>query len=65
MLEYVKLILDKVSFDSSLFEKELRKSMRMLIHNEVETLREWCYTHFSGSYNSILDKVFGDVLVAS
>ncbi|KAA3436486.1 hypothetical protein FOA19_19030 [Rufibacter hautae] len=64
MLEYVKLILDKVSFDSSLFEKELRKSMRMLMHKELETLREWCYNHFSGAYNTILDKVFGNVLTA-
>nr|WP_246850362.1 hypothetical protein [Rufibacter roseolus] len=64
MLEYVKLILDKVSFDSSLFEKELRKSMRMLMHKELETLRDWCYNHFSGTYNTILDKVFGNVLTA-
>ncbi|MBC3538405.1 hypothetical protein ACFSC6_16535 [Rufibacter sediminis] len=65
MLEYVKLILDKVSFDSSLFEKELKKNMRLLIHDELETLRDWCYTRFSGSYDSILDKVFGNILVAS
>ncbi|WP_205504015.1 hypothetical protein [Rufibacter psychrotolerans] len=64
MLEYVKLILDKVSFDSNLFEKELRKSMRMLVRNELETLREWCYKRFSGSYANILDKVFGNVMVA-
>ncbi|GGK58596.1 hypothetical protein ACD591_16145 [Rufibacter glacialis] len=64
MLEYVKLILSKVSFDSSLFEKELRKSMRMLVQQELEILREWCYTHFSGTYSTILDKVFRNVMVA-
>ena len=64
MLEYVKLILDKVSFDSKLFEKELRKSMRMLVRTELETLRTWCYNRFSGSYSTILDKVFGNVMAA-
>lgn len=64
MLEYVKLILDKVSFDSKLFEKELRKSMRMLVRSELETLRDWCYKRFSTSYCNILDKVFGNVLAA-
>ncbi|ALI99676.1 hypothetical protein [Rufibacter tibetensis] len=64
MLEYVKLILSKVSFDSGLFEKELRKSMRMLVQKELETLREWCYAHFAGSYGSILDKVFGNAVAA-
>ncbi|MFB9865013.1 hypothetical protein EFA69_00120 [Rufibacter immobilis] len=64
MLEYVKLILDKVSFDSNLFEKELRKSLRMLVRKELVTLREWCYKRFSGSYNNILDKVFGNVMAA-
>ncbi|MBA9075602.1 MULTISPECIES: hypothetical protein [Rufibacter] len=64
MLEYVKLILDKVSFDSKLFEKELRKSMRMLVRNELETLRDWCYNRFSGTYCSILDRVFGKVMAA-
>ncbi|WP_192823468.1 hypothetical protein [Rufibacter sp. LB8] len=64
MLEYVKLILDKVSFDSSLFEKELRKSVRMLVRTELETLRDWCYQRFSGTYYSILDRIFGKVLAA-
>jgi hypothetical protein len=28
MLEYIKMILDKVSFDSKLFEKELKKGFK-------------------------------------
>ncbi|WP_181304351.1 hypothetical protein [Rufibacter sp. XAAS-G3-1] len=64
MLEYVKLILDKVSFDSGLFEKELRKNMRLLLDTELEMLRDWCYTRFADAYNPILDKAFGNVLVA-
>ncbi|MFC6998475.1 hypothetical protein [Rufibacter roseus] len=64
MLEYVKLILDKVSFDPKLFEKELRKSMRMLVRNELEALQAWCYKRFPSSYYTILDKVFGNVMAA-
>jgi hypothetical protein len=64
MLDYVKLILDKVSFDSGLFEKELRKSMRLLVKKELETLREWCYSRFAASHSSILDKVFGTLRTA-
>jgi hypothetical protein len=30
MLEYIKMILDKVSFDSKLFEKELKKGLKEL-----------------------------------
>jgi tRNA(His) 5'-end guanylyltransferase len=49
MLEYVKVILQKVSFDPRLFEKELKKSISYLKGREVEALREWCYHTF---YNS-------------
>ena len=31
MLEYIKTILQKVSFDKALFEKELAKAINMLI----------------------------------
>lgn len=64
MLEYVKVILDKVSFDPKLFEKELRKSLRMLVKNELEVLQAWCYKRFPNSYHTILDSVFGNVLAA-
>jgi hypothetical protein len=64
MLEYVKLILDKVSFDSGLFEKELHKNIRLLLHTELELLRDWCYTRFADAYHPILDRVFGYILVA-
>jgi len=64
MLEYVKLILDKVSFDPALFEKELRKSVKTLVSDELELLQSWCYTHFPTTYHSILDRVFGTVQAA-
>ncbi|QHL88962.1 hypothetical protein GU926_16610 [Nibribacter ruber] len=64
MLEYVKMILDKVSFDQKLFEKELRKGLRMLVRNELESLREWCYKRYNNKYDSILNRVFGNVMAA-
>jgi hypothetical protein len=58
MLEYVKLILSKVSFSKELFEKELKKALAQLIPREVEQLRAWCYARFSHLYAEVLDRNF-------
>lgn len=58
MLEYVKLILEKVSFDKKLFEKELKKGLLQLVPEEVKQLKEWCYTKFGSIYKTILNKIF-------
>lgn len=58
MLEYVKTILLKVSFDKKLFEKELRKAFKVLVRDEIKILKKWCYDMFSGMYLLILNKVF-------
>ncbi|MDX5421614.1 MAG: hypothetical protein LPK07_06220 [Hymenobacteraceae bacterium] len=58
MLEYVKTILLKVSFDKMLFEKELRKAFKVLVKEEIQQLKQWCYEQFSGMYLLILNKVF-------
>ena len=58
MLEYVKTILVKVSFDKMLFEKELRKAFKVLVKEEIEQLKQWCYDQFSGMYLIILNRVF-------
>lgn len=64
MLEYVKTILQKVSFDKILFEKELRKSISKYIKpNEVEQFRDWCYQMFDSTYPQILDRCFNHSLV--
>jgi hypothetical protein len=57
MLNYVKTVLTRVSFDARLFEKELRKAIKMLIADEVVELRSWCYSNF-GSYQAILNRCF-------
>jgi len=44
MFEYTKTILDKVSFDSSLFCKELEKAIKRLLPYEIDELRIWINT---------------------
>ena len=58
MLEYFKKILSKVSFDSMLFEKELKKALKALLEIEIEELRVWCYAQFIGLYPEILNRCF-------
>lgn len=58
MLNYVKTVLTKVSFDALLFEKELRKAIKMLIADEVNELRRWCYASFGPEHEQILNRCF-------
>ena len=55
MLEFTKKILSKVSFDKTLFKKELSKSTRWLSKQEVLTLKIWALTTFSQYKNTILE----------
>ena len=41
MLEYTKTVLKKVSFDSGLFLKELKKAVTRLLPEEIEELKLW------------------------
>jgi hypothetical protein len=58
MLDYVKLILQKVSFDESLFEKELKKNLKELLRDDILELKKWCYEQFSDSHAPILNSCF-------
>ncbi len=58
MLNYVKTVLTKVSFDARLFEKELRKAIKMLLADELKDLKNWCYNRFGGQYEAILNRCF-------
>jgi hypothetical protein len=53
MLEYTKLILEKVSFDRKLFEKELTKAIRYLIEPELRELERWCMERFGLQYTLV------------
>lgn len=57
MLNYVKTVLTRVSFDARLFEKELKKAIKMLIAEEIQELKRWCYEKF-GDHQAILNRCF-------
>lgn len=50
MLEYSKMILQKVSFDRALFEKELRKAVKMLVGYDRQELQKWVVKNFGYQY---------------
>jgi hypothetical protein len=53
MLEYSKMILERVSFHPYLFKKEYRKALRRLQPVEADSLRTWVRTQRSNSrYNA-------------
>lgn len=58
MLKYQMMIIEKVSFNRELFEKEIRKSMRMLSHNELEELRAWAFAKYGNRYSDVLRRTF-------
>tara|TARA_R110000796_G_scaffold35017_3_gene90093 strand:+ start:59614 stop:59811 length:198 start_codon:yes stop_codon:yes gene_type:complete len=41
MLEYTKMVLKKVSFDTKLFCKEVKKAISNLLPEEIEELKLW------------------------
>jgi hypothetical protein len=47
-----------VSFSALLFEKELRKALKLLIGEEVNELKRWCYTRFGNEHEEILNRCF-------
>lgn len=58
MLDYVKLILLKVSFSKKLFEKELRKALQLIKPAELLEFKTWCYEQFARLYRRVLKRVF-------
>ncbi|HBF87900.1 MAG TPA: hypothetical protein DDX39_04580 [Bacteroidales bacterium] len=58
MLEYAKLILEKVSFDMFLFQKELVKSLKWLTGTEKEMLQSWVVTKYGNSHADAINDVF-------
>ena len=50
MLAYSKSVLSKMSFDVSLFKKELSKAYQNLLEEEVEELMKWVMEKFGPQY---------------
>lgn len=57
MLKFCKTILKKVSFDKSLFRKELKKSILMLQKKDIVAFKIWCLSCF-GNHKEIIIEVF-------
>jgi hypothetical protein len=61
MLRFSQSILQKVSFDPSLFRKELKKSISWLNRQEMMVLKIWCLASF-GMHKDIILEVFESVM---
>jgi len=46
MLDYSKMILEKVSFDAQLFQKEFKKAISKLMPSDALELKDWCASRF-------------------
>ncbi|TAF34099.1 MAG: hypothetical protein EAZ57_03870 [Cytophagales bacterium] len=56
-LEYQKMILEKVSFDKTLFEKELSKGLRSVSTPQEEAeLKGWAVRHYGLQHSDVLSK---------
>jgi hypothetical protein len=53
MLEYSKLILEKVSFDPKLFTKEYRKAYNVLNESDRTALYAWCKNRFGPEFRLV------------
>ncbi len=58
MFEFSKQILQKVSFDRSLFGKELTKSIKWLKKEEALLLKAWCLATFGHVYRDVIMETF-------
>jgi len=58
MYEFSKKVLLKVSFDRTLFRKELLKSKKWLKGDELIMLKAWCLTTFGHIYRDTIIDAF-------
>lgn len=61
MFEFCKNILEKVSFDKTLFRKELTKSFKWLKPQEKMLLMVWCIGTFGHKYRDVILEVYNSV----
>ncbi|MFT5600779.1 MAG: hypothetical protein ACI8Q1_000502 [Parvicella sp.] len=57
MLELTKNVLKSVSFDKSLFKKELNKSLNWVGKDDYNQLKVWCLATFA-MYSDVINDVF-------
>ena len=61
MFELSKKILEKVSFDKTLFRKELIKAAKWLKPDEKAMLMMWCLATYGNQYKDIIKEVFKSI----
>jgi len=61
MFEFSKTILEKVSFDRSLFCKELKKAIKLIQPNEKTLLKVWCLATFGNEYQKEILEIFSSI----
>ncbi len=61
MFELSKNILEKVSFDKTLFRKELTKAVKWLKPDEKMLLMVWCISMYGNQYKDVISEVFKNV----
>jgi coproporphyrinogen III oxidase len=57
MLEMTKKVLLRVSFDKTLFHKELKKASKWLSKDDYNQLKVWCMASFT-MYADVVSDVF-------
>jgi hypothetical protein len=58
MLEYCKIILQKVSFSPALFAKELKKALKWLKNDDKSAFQAWCTMTYGDLYPDIIQESF-------
>jgi hypothetical protein len=61
MLDLSKKILEKVSFDRTLFCKELTKAINWVTPDEKTILKVWCLTTFGSVYQKEILEIFSSI----
>jgi hypothetical protein len=58
MMELSKQVLQKVSFDPRLFQKELHKAVKWLGQRDQLLFKAWCLATFGHQYKEVILDVF-------
>jgi hypothetical protein len=61
MFEFSKTILEKVSFDRTLFCKELKKAIRYVKPDEKTLLKVWCMATIGSVYQQEIIEIFSNI----
>ena len=61
MFELSKKVLEKVSFDKTLFRKELIKAVKWLKPDEKMMLMVWCLATYGNQYRDVIKEVFKNI----